>query len=125
MGITLSSPPIRSKIIICMLSEINILITTIVAGIASLVTLYLNIRSKNRIDENEAKSKQNAADIEALQKAVATYQLIITEKDKLIDVYKKELDELLMKYDKLQAKNETLTAEIESLNKRILELEKN
>jgi peptidoglycan hydrolase CwlO-like protein len=113
--ITAIPPPShRMKIIICMISEVNILLTTILTGIGTIGGLWLAGRSKG-----------HDRDISALKDAVATYQAIIAEKDKLIDVYKKELDELLMKYDKLQAKNETLTAEIESLNKRILELEKN
>ncbi len=103
----------KVKIIICMtINEVNILLATILTGIGTIGGLWL-----------AGRSKRHDTDIEALKNAVATYQVIIAEKDKLIDVYKKELDELLMKYDKLQAKNETLTAEIESLNKRILELE--
>ena len=105
-------------------SEWNLLIGTILAGIASLITLYLNLRSKNRIDENTEIAAHHSEDIKALQEAVKTYQIIIDEKDKLIAQYKRELDEVLLKYDKLHAINETLTAQIESLNKRILELEK-
>lgn len=109
------SPLFRLKIIIYMtIAEVNILIATILTGIGTIGGLWL-----------AGRSKRHDTDIEALKNAVATYQIIIAEKDKLIEIYKKELDELLMKYDKLQAKNETLTAEIESLNKRILELEKN
>jgi len=105
-------------------SDWNLLIGTILAGIASLITLYLNLRSKNRIDENTEIAVQHSEDINALQEAVKTYQIIINEKDKLIAQYKRELDEVLLKYDKLHAINETLTARIESLNKRIIELEK-
>ena len=105
-------------------SDWNLLIGTILAGVASLITLYLNLRSKNRIDENTEIAAHHSEDIKALQDAVKTYQIIIDEKDKLIAQYKKELDEILLKYDRLQAKNETLTTEIEKLNKRIIELEK-
>ncbi len=126
-----SYPPARSKLWLfknklyhMTVSEWNLLIGTILAGIASLITLYLNLRSKNRIDENTEIAVQHSEDINALQEAVKTYQIIINEKDKLIAQYKRELDEVLLKYDKLHAINETLTAKIESLNKRIIELEK-
>lgn len=114
----------KNKLYRMTVSEWNLLIGTILAGIASLITLYLNLRSKNRIDENTEIAAHHSEDIKALQDAVKTYQIIIDEKDKLIAQYKKELDEILLKYDRLQAKNETLTAEIEKLNKRIIELEK-
>jgi peptidoglycan hydrolase CwlO-like protein len=114
----------KNKLYHMTVSEWNLLIGTALAGIASLITLYLNLRSKNRIDENTEIAVQHSEDIKALQEAVKTYQIIIDEKDKLIAQYKKELDEVLLKYDKLHAINETLTAKIESLNKRIIELEK-
>jgi SMC interacting uncharacterized protein involved in chromosome segregation len=114
----------KNKLYHMTVSEWNLLIGTILAGIASLITLYLNLRSKNRIDENTEIAVQHSEDINALQEAVKTYQIIINEKDKLIAQYKRELDEVLLKYDKLHAINETLTARIESLNKRIIELEK-
>ena len=114
----------KNKLYRMTVSEWNLLIGTILAGIASLITLYLNIRSKNRIDENTEVAVKHTEDIIALQQAVKTYQIIIDQKDKLIEQYKKELDEVHVKYDKLQARNETLTAEIEKLNRRIIELEK-
>lgn len=114
----------KNKLYRMTVSEWNLLIGTILAGIASLITLYLNIRSKNRIDENTEVAVKHTEDIIALQQAVKTYQIIIDQKDKLIEQYKRELDEVLIKYDRLQAKNETLTAEIEKLNRRIIELEK-
>ena len=95
-------------------SEFNILLATFLTGIGTIGGLWL-----------AGRSKQHDKDIEALQAAVTTYQAIITEKDKLIEVYKKEQDELLAKCDNLQAHNETLSTEIEQLKKRILELEKN
>lgn len=105
-------------------SEWNLLIVAVSGVVGSLITLYLNVKSKTRIDENTEVAVKHTEDIKALQNAVETYQFIINEKDKLIEQYKRELDEVLMKYEKLQAKNETLTAKIESLNKRIIELEK-
>lgn len=114
----------KNKLYHMTVSEWNLLIGTILAGIASLITLYLNLRSKNRIDENTEIAAHHSEDIKALQEAVKTYQVIIDEKDKLIAQYKRELDDVLLKYDKLHAINETLTAKIESLNKRIIELEK-
>lgn len=106
-------------------SELNLLIGTILAGVASLITLYLNLRSKNRIDENTEVAVQHSEDIKALQEAVRTYQtIIIPEKDNLIAQYKRELDNVLLKCDALQAKNETLTTEMEKMKKQIIELQK-
>ena len=114
----------KNKLYRMTVSEWNLLIIAVAGVVGSLITLYLNVKSKNRIDENTEVAVKHTEDIKALQKAVETYQFIINEKDKLIEQYKRELDEVLIKYDRLQAKNETLTAEIESLNKRIIELEK-
>lgn len=115
----------KNKLYRMTVSEWNLLIIAVSGVIGSLVTLYLNVKSKNRIDENTEVAVQHTEDIKALQEAVRTYQMIIIpEKDKLIEQYKLELDKVLLKCDKLQARNETLTAEIEKLNKRIIELEK-
>lgn len=113
----------KNKLYRMTVSEWNLLIGTALAGIASLITLYLNLRSKNRIDENTEIAVQHSEDIKALQKAVETYQFIINEKDKLIEQYKRELHEVLLRCDALQAKNETLTAELEKLKTRIFELD--
>lgn len=116
MNESLITPPFsRLKIIVYMtISDLNILLATALTGIGTIGGLWL-----------AGRSKRHDTDIDALKKAVETYQLIITEKDKLIEVYKKELDELLNRCDILQAKNETLTTEIEGLKKRINELENN
>jgi SMC interacting uncharacterized protein involved in chromosome segregation len=114
----------KNKLYRMTVSDWNLLIIAVAGVVGSLITLYLNVKSKNRIDENTEVAVQHSEDIKALQEAVKTYQFIINEKDKLIAQYKKELDEVLLKYDKLHAINETLTAKIESLNKRIIELEK-
>lgn len=128
-----SYPPARSnylwlfknKLYRMTVSELNLLIGTILAGVASLITLYLNLRSKNRIDENTEVAVQHSEDIKALQEAVRTYQtIIIPEKDNLIAQYKRELDNVLLKCDALQAKNETLTTEMEKMKKQIIELQK-
>ena len=128
-----SYPPARSnyfwlfknKLYRMTVSELNLLIGTILAGVASLITLYLNLRSKNRIDENTEVAVQHTEDIKALQEAVRTYQtIIIPEKDNLIAQYKRELDNVLLKCDALQAKNETLTTEMEKMKKQILQLQK-
>ena len=115
----------KNKLYRMTVSEWNLLIIAVSGVVGSLITLYLNVKSKNRIDENTEVAVKHSEDIKALQKAVRTYQMIIIpEKDKLIEQYKLELDKVLLKCDKLQARNETLTAEIEKLNKRIIELEK-
>lgn len=128
-----SYPPARSnyfwlfknKLYRMTVSDWNLLIGTILAGVASLITLYLNLRSKNRIDENTEVAVQHSEDIKALQEAVRTYQtIIIPEKDNLIAQYKRELDNVLLKCDALQAKNETLTTEMEKMKKQIIELQK-
>ena len=115
----------KNKLYRMTVSELNLLIGTILAGVASLITLYLNLRSKNRIDENTEVAVQHTEDIKALQEAVRTYQtIIIPEKDNLIAQYKRELDNVLLKCDALQAKNETLTTEMEKMKKQIIELQK-
>ena len=128
-----SYPPARSnyfwlfknKLYRMTVSDWNLLIGTILAGVASLIALYLNLRSKNRIDENTEVAVQHSEDIKALQEAVRTYQtIIIPEKDNLIAQYKRELDNVLLKCDALQAKNETLTTEMEKMKKQIIELQK-
>lgn len=96
------------------ISELTALVVAILGGVGTIGGLWLSSRTK-----------AHDVDIKALQDAVASYQAIITEKDRLIQAYKAELDDLLAKCDRLQAKNETLTSEIEKLNSRIFELEKN
>lgn len=95
-------------------SEITAFVIALLTAVGTIGGLWLGSRTK-----------AHDVDIKALQDAVKSYQTIITEKDKLIEVYKRELDELLEKCDHLQARNETLSAEIEQLKTRIFELEKN
>lgn len=126
-----SYPPARSnylwlfknKLYRMTVSEWNLLIIAVAGVVGSLITLYLNVKSKNRIDENTEIAAHHSEDIKALQDAVKTYQVIINEKDKLIEQYKRELHEVLLRCDALQAKNETLTAELEKLKTRIFELD--
>ncbi len=113
----------KNKLYRMTVSEWNLLIIAVSGVVGSLITLYLNVKSKNRIDENTEVAVKHSEDIKALQKAVETYQFIINEKDKLIEQYKRELHEVLLRCDALQARNETLTAELEKLKTRIFELD--
>lgn len=113
----------KNKLYRMTVSEWNLLIIAVAGVVGSLITLYLNVKSKNRIDENTEIAAHHSEDIKALQDAVKTYQVIINEKDKLIEQYKRELHEVLLRCDALQAKNETLTAELEKLKTRIFELD--